>query len=383
MTDQLPAVFIGSSVEGLSVAREVEQQLQHYALTTIWKDGVFLPGSGTLETLLDTVHQFDFAVMILSPDGVTETRNARHASPRDNVIFELGVFMGYLGRKRSFIVHEEGADLMLPSDLAGITLAPYSKRDNLAAALSVTCTPIIRVIKSLGFFTNQDTDDVGHAVLKWMVLSKSAREKLPGSQFIRIGGTRYALMTLVNSATSDDSILAICGYKGDYSTAYYQKNFENCKAVSRVFSYEAILSEIKDKQVRYALDGLKLHLDETAIACRDVEVFLIPKETYIKHLGGGSFDPPFSFGLTILLDGSNLPRKAVVHWEIGAEPLKHLIDIEGVIIDGGQEELLNELLKLHEAIARSDFVLSSKKDKDTVTALCTELETFWESRCRK
>lgn len=383
MTDQLPAVFIGSSVEGLSVAREVEQQLQHYALTTIWKDGVFLPGSGTLETLLDTVHQFDFAVMILSPDDVTVTRNARHASPRDNVIFELGLFMGYLGRKRSFIVHEEGADLMLPSDLAGITLAPYSKRGNLAAALSVTCTPIIRVIKSLGFFTNQDTDDVGHAVLKWMVLSKSAREKLAGSQFIRIGGTRYALMTLVNSAKRDDSILAICGYKGDYSTAYYQKNFEKCKAVSRVFSYEAILNEIKDKQVRYALDGLKLHLDETAIACCDVEVFLIPQETYIKHLGGGSFDPPLSFGLTILLDGSNLPRKAVIHWEIGAEPLKHLIDIEGVIIDGGQEELLNELLKLHEAIARSDFVLSSKKDKDTVTALCTELEKFWKSRCRK
>lgn len=377
MTDQLPAVFIGSSVEGLSVAREVEQQLQHYALTTIWKDGVFLPGSGTLETLLDTVHQFDFAVMILSPDDVTETRNnARHASPRDNVIFELGLFMGHLGRKRSFIVHEEGADLMLPSDLAGITLAPYSKRDNLAAALSVTCTPIIRVIKSLGFFTNQDTDDVGHAVLKWLVLSKSAREKLAGSQFIRIGGTRYALMTLVNSAKRDDSILAICGYKGDYSTAYYQKNFEKCKAVSRVFSYEAILSEINDKQVRYALDGLKLHLDETAIACCDVEVFLIPKETYIKHLGGGSFDPPLSFGLTILLDGSNLPRKAVVHWEIGAEPLKHLIDIEGVIIDGGQEELLNELLKLHEAIARSDFVLSSKKHKDTVTALCAELENL-------
>ncbi len=152
MTEQLPCVFIGSSSEGLDVAREVELQLQHDALTTIWKDGVFGLGSGTLETLMNAVDQFDFAITILSPDDLTESRSASFASPRDNVIFELGLFMGRLGRSRSFIVHEEDANLKLPSDLAGITISPYRKRDNLSAALSPTCTPIIKAIRSLGLF---------------------------------------------------------------------------------------------------------------------------------------------------------------------------------------------------------------------------------------
>ncbi len=151
MTSALPSLFIGSSVEGLDVAREVELQLQHAAITTIWKDGVFAPGAGTLEALMNVLDQFDFAAMILSPDDLGESRGQSYASPRDNILFELGLFMGRLGRSRVFIVHAEDAGLKLPSDLAGITLAPYRRRDNLAAALSPTCTPIIKAIRALGF----------------------------------------------------------------------------------------------------------------------------------------------------------------------------------------------------------------------------------------
>jgi hypothetical protein len=151
MTDSLPSAFIGSSVEGLDVAREVELQLQRDAVTTIWKDGVFGLGSGTLETLMNVLDQFDFAVMVLSPDDMIESRDRSYASPRDNVLFELGLFMGRLGRSRVFIVHAEDANLKLPSDLSGITLSPYRRRDNLSAALSPTCTPIIRAIRALGF----------------------------------------------------------------------------------------------------------------------------------------------------------------------------------------------------------------------------------------
>ncbi len=160
MTEKLPQVFIGSSAEGLDVAREVELQLEHTALTTIWKDGVFGLGSGTLESLMDALDGFDFAVMVLSPDDLLESRKSSYASPRDNVIFELGLFMGRLGRKRTFIVHEKGANLKLPSDLDGITASPYRKRENLSAALSPTCTPIIKAIKALGHFEGHATTQV-------------------------------------------------------------------------------------------------------------------------------------------------------------------------------------------------------------------------------
>ena len=151
MAEQLPSVFIGSSTEGLDVAREVELQLQRDAITTIWKDGVFGLGSGTLESLMTVLEQFDFAVMVLSPDDLVESRSQAYASPRDNVIFELGLFMGRLGRGRVFIVHEQDANLKLPSDLAGVAVSPYRRRDNLSAALSPTSTPIIKAIRALGF----------------------------------------------------------------------------------------------------------------------------------------------------------------------------------------------------------------------------------------
>jgi hypothetical protein len=151
MDTHMPSVFIGSSSEGLDVAREVELQLQRDSITTIWKDGVFGLGSNTLESLMKVLEQFDFAVMVLSPDDLIESRSQSYASPRDNVIFELGLFMGRLGRSRVFIVHEQDANLKLPSDLAGIAVSPYRKRDNISAALSPTCTPIIKTIKALRF----------------------------------------------------------------------------------------------------------------------------------------------------------------------------------------------------------------------------------------
>src|SRR5215208_6443686 len=162
------------------------------------------------------------------------------------------------------------------------------------------------------------------AILKWINLSQDARKKLEQSEFIMIGGVRNELMRLVASAKKSDSILAICGYKGDYSKNYYEENFKKCKTVKRVFSYESICSEIKVKHERYALNGLKMHLDEKVTDGCDVEVFLIPKGKRIKDLSGGNFDPPLSFGLAILQDGNNFPKKAIIHWEIGAESLKHL-----------------------------------------------------------
>ena len=108
MATPLPSVFIGSSSEGLDVAREVEMHLQTDALTTIWKDGVFGLGSGTLEALMNALDQFDFAIMVLSPDDLLESRGTSYSSPRDNVIFELGLFMGRLGRGRNFHCQRTG-----------------------------------------------------------------------------------------------------------------------------------------------------------------------------------------------------------------------------------------------------------------------------------
>ncbi len=150
-----PSLFIGSSTEGLDIARAVEFQLQHDVETTIWNEGFFQLGSATLETLVNSLERFDFAVLILTPDDFTVSRDVPSRSPRDNVMFELGLFMGYLGRSRTFILYDRQAQIKVPSDLAGVTAAVFDssrKEPNLIASVSPACTLLRETIKKLGTF---------------------------------------------------------------------------------------------------------------------------------------------------------------------------------------------------------------------------------------
>ena len=72
---------------------------------------------------------------------------------RDNVLFELGLFMGRLGRSRTFVVRPRHGDVKLPSDLAGVTAALYDwpRSDNdKRAAVGPACDELRRAIRSLG-----------------------------------------------------------------------------------------------------------------------------------------------------------------------------------------------------------------------------------------
>jgi len=162
MDRQLPSVFIGSSTEGIDLAREVELQLKDDADTTVWTSGVFGLGGGTLESLMNALVQFDFAVIALTPDAVTDDRGNTHASPRDNMLFELGLFMGRLGRSRVFTIYERESEIKLPSDLAGVTLSPYRKRNILADAIRPACTSIIKAIRSLRFVDHRVQQQIRH-----------------------------------------------------------------------------------------------------------------------------------------------------------------------------------------------------------------------------
>lgn len=157
-----PKVFIGSSTEGLEVARGVELQLEHDAEVTVWKDGVFGLGKGTLESLVLALGEFDFAILVLTPDDMMVSRDETFQSPRDNILLELGMFIGRLGRERTFIVFNRDKDLKLPSDLAGVTMADYGDRQdgNLVAALGPPSTRIRYAIKSHGTFPKNNPDPV-------------------------------------------------------------------------------------------------------------------------------------------------------------------------------------------------------------------------------
>ncbi len=155
-----PTLFIGSSSEGRPVAEAIQLLLNDDADVTVWNQGVFQLSKGYFESLCEALEEFDFAVLVLTPDDVTRSRKQQESAPRDNVVFELGLFTGKLGRERSYFVYEINSDLKLPSDLLGVSAATYRLHDsgNLQAALGATCTRIRQRIRELGPLSRPDPD---------------------------------------------------------------------------------------------------------------------------------------------------------------------------------------------------------------------------------
>ena len=101
-----PKAFIGSSVEGLPLAQKLRALLEYDIRASIWNEGtVFGLGQSTMESLENAVQEFAFAIFLFTPDDQIITRRRKRPVARDNVLFELGLFTGKLGRQRSFIVH--------------------------------------------------------------------------------------------------------------------------------------------------------------------------------------------------------------------------------------------------------------------------------------
>lgn len=119
-------VFIMSSVEALPIVDLLIKQFSHDPfLAVAWKNGVFRASNYTLDELEVQLDDSDFAIAVAHQDDAVITRGDEWPTVRDNVVFELGMFMGRLGRRRAFLMEPRHADLKLPSDLAGMTTIPY------------------------------------------------------------------------------------------------------------------------------------------------------------------------------------------------------------------------------------------------------------------
>jgi Predicted nucleotide-binding protein containing TIR-like domain len=141
-----PAVFIGSSVEGLDVAYAIQENLHHDAEVTVWPQGVFDLTQTALKSLTKMLEKADFGIFVFTPDDRIRLRKKALSAVRDNVVFELGLFIGKLGVDRTFVVIPDDAkDLHIPTDLTGVTPGKFDpKRNdrNLSAALGPFCNRV-------------------------------------------------------------------------------------------------------------------------------------------------------------------------------------------------------------------------------------------------
>src|SRR5215467_14393511 len=126
-----PRVFLGSSGQQEKLLEALMRGLEDVANVDPWTTS-FNPGTTTLERLLELTREVDFAAFVFAQDDWTtnsppasDPSGSGQASPRDNVVFEAGLFGGALGMRRTFILHASGAKL--PSDLLGLTAVRYGE----------------------------------------------------------------------------------------------------------------------------------------------------------------------------------------------------------------------------------------------------------------
>jgi CAP12/Pycsar effector protein, TIR domain len=126
-----PRIFLGSSKQQEKLLQALTRGLEDVAHVEPWTTS-FNPGTTALERLVQLAHEVDFAAFVFARDDWTTNSPPAsdpavpgQASPRDNVVFEAGLFGGTLGMRRTFIIHASGSKL--PSDLLGLTTVRYGE----------------------------------------------------------------------------------------------------------------------------------------------------------------------------------------------------------------------------------------------------------------
>ena len=126
-----PRLFIGSSVAGLPIANAIKEELGQQFDVRVWDKDVFKLSYSNLENLMKALDETDFASLIFLPEDKLSIKGKETETVRDNVIFELGLFLGRLGRDKVSFAVPKDYDFHLLTDLAGITSGEfeYSQTD--------------------------------------------------------------------------------------------------------------------------------------------------------------------------------------------------------------------------------------------------------------
>jgi hypothetical protein len=215
-----PRIFLGSSGKQAKLVQALTRGLEDIARVEPWTTS-FNPGTTTLERLFELAHEVDFAAFAFAQDDWTAGTPAEsgQASPRDNVVFEAGLFGGLLGMRRTFILHASGSKL--PSDLHGLTCVRYGGGTNAAEMKAIT-QKIRKAIESEGSLARIDG-------LWWQfsLTERSLREPSAVS-LLRISRDRAGALEVSGRAWQEDGAL---------SSRYWSEASKERKDPSGVFYY--------------------------------------------------------------------------------------------------------------------------------------------------
>src|SRR5258706_3717952 len=202
-----PRLFIGSSKESIRIGYAIQGHLEEVTEATVWTQGSFALSTLLLDNLITETKRADFAVFVFSPDDVTQMRGQQSYVVRDNVLLELGLFIGRLGRERCYLLlPKDQRDLHLSTDLLGMTHATYETRtdDNWEAATGNACSKIRESVKRLGPVLKEggtEREDLGNRLgaLEERLNQTTRDFQLAGKalrEFVEDGRTRGSLTSV-------------------------------------------------------------------------------------------------------------------------------------------------------------------------------------------
>jgi hypothetical protein len=198
-----PRIFLGSSGQQEKLLQALTRRLQDIADVDPWTT-VFNPGVSTLDRLVELTHEVDFAAFVFAQDdwttrGASQDAASGQASPRDNVVFEAGLFGGAIGIRRTFILHADGAKL--PTDLLGLTSIRYDP-DTTPAVVRQIVQKLRKAIEAEGRLSRLEGD--------WWQLSLTARTELEPSavSLLTISRDRAGALGVAGRAWQAEGLLS-------------------------------------------------------------------------------------------------------------------------------------------------------------------------------
>ena len=198
-----PRIFLGSSGKQGKLVQALARGLADVAEVEPWT-AVFNPGVSTLDRLVELTGEVDFAAFVFAQDDWTSNASdpaaTGSASPRDNVVFEAGLFGGALGMRRTFILHAKGAKL--PTDLLGMTAVRYPEALT-ATDMRAVNQKLRKAIEDEGRLTRLEGD--------WWQHSLTLRtEREPSAiSLLRISRDREGGLEVAGRGWQEDGMLSV------------------------------------------------------------------------------------------------------------------------------------------------------------------------------
>jgi hypothetical protein len=219
-----PRIFLGSSGKQVKLLQALTRGLQDVAQVEPWTTSL-TPGTSTLDRLVELAHKVDFAAFLFARDDWTTSPAASVSadtgqdSPRDNVVFEAGLFGGVLGMQRTFILHSRGSKL--PTDLLGLICIRYGDAAT-PAEMKVLHQKLRQAIESEG--------RVARIEGLWWQFSLTARGPREPSaiSLLRVSRDRDGALELNGRSWQDD---------GSLSARYWSEAAKERKEPAGIFYY--------------------------------------------------------------------------------------------------------------------------------------------------